>query len=244
MQVTPKNIDLTTLPDKAPEIDLRELLEAGCHFGHQKANWNPAMDKFIYTEKDGIHIFDLAKTAEQLVKAYNFFYKLGKNNKTVVMLGTKRQAREVVEKVAKEAGMFYIVSRWLGGFLTNWKQVKKSLHKMESMEAKMEGGDYDAYTKYEQAQFSKEISRFGRFFNGLRGLKAKPDAVFIVDPMRENVAAAEARTMKVSVIAVIDSNGNPQDVDLAIPANDDAVKSIELIVELMGEAYLAGKEGK
>ncbi len=244
MQVTPKNIDFSTLPDKAPEIDLRELLEVGCHFGHQKSRWNPAMDEYIYTEKDGVHIFDLAKTAKQLEKAYNFVYKLGAKNKNLILLGTKRQAREIVKETAQKAGLMYITSRWLGGFLTNWDQVKKSLQKMEKMERKMEEGEYDAYTKYEQAQFRKEITRFQRFFDGLRGLKSRPDAIFIVDPVREDVAVKEARMMNIPTVALVDSNGDPHDVDIPIPANDDAVKSIELIVNMIGEAYMAGQEGK
>lgn len=238
------HINPKKLPDKAPEYDLRDLLEADCHFGHQKSKWNPAMDEYIYTEKDGIHIFDLAKTAKQLQLAYNYAYQLGKKNKTLIMVGTKRQAREIVRETAEKAGCLYITSRWLGGFLTNWDQVSKSLKRMLKIEEKLEQGEYEAFTKFEQAQIKKELTRLQRFFDGLRTLKKKPDALFVVDPQREDIAVTEANTEGVPVVAMVDSNGDPDQLDIAIPANDDAVTSIKLIVEQIGEAYQAGKQGK
>jgi small subunit ribosomal protein S2 len=235
-------IDFSKLPNKAPDYDLRNLLEAGCHFGHQRNKWNPKMEEFIYTQKDGVHIFDLAKTAKQLQLAYNYLYKLGKENRTVILVGTKRQAREIVEKTAQEAGMLYITSRWLGGFLTNWDQIKKSLERMKDMEKRFEEGEYDAYTKFEQAQFKKELTRLRRFFEGLRGLDGMPDAIVIVDPTREKIAVKEAKMMDIPVVALLDSDGDPTMVDIPIPANDDAAKSVSFIVEEFGKAYLAGKE--
>lgn len=237
-------VDFDKLPDKAPEYDLRDLLEAGCHFGHNKSKWNPNMDRFIYTEKEGVHIFDLAKTAEQLQKAYNYVYKLGKENKQLVMVGTKRQARKVVRDTAEKVGALYITSRWLGGLLTNWNQIRKSLQKMLDMEQKMEEGEYEAYTKYEQAQFKKEISRLRRFFDGLRSLDSLPDALFIVDPTKEDIAVKEANTMDVPTVALLDSDGDPSDIGVPVPANDDAYDSIKFVVEQIGEAYAAGKQGK
>jgi small subunit ribosomal protein S2 len=237
-------IDLTKLPDKAPDYDLKNLLDIGAHFGHQKNKWNPAMEDFIYTQKDGVHIFDLAKTAEQLKKAYNFAYKLGKKNKTLIFVGTKRQAREAVRDVAEDSGAMYITSRWLGGFLTNWTQVSKSLRRMLKIEADLKEDAYEGYTKYEISQIKKELTRLRRFFEGVRGLKQKPDALFIVDPEREDIAVKEAVIMDVPVIALIDSNGNPDKVDLPIPANDDAVKSVEFFVKQIGEAYSKGKQSK
>lgn len=236
------NIDFSKLPDKAPDYDLRDLLDAGCHFGHQRNKWNPKMDEFIYTEKSGVHIFDLAKTSEQLQKAYNYFYKLGKQKKKVIMVGTKRQAREIVEETAKESGMMHITSRWLGGFLTNWQQIKKSLNKMREMERKFEEGEYEAYTKFEQAQLRKELTRLQRFFEGVRDLESQPDALFVVDPTREDIVVKEARMVGVPVAAVMDTDGDPNSVDLPIPANDDAAKSISFIVKQIGEAYAKGRE--
>jgi small subunit ribosomal protein S2 len=237
-------IDFSKLPDKAPEYDLRDLLEAGCHFGHQRSKWNPKMDKFIHTDKEGVNIFDLAKTAQQLQKAYNYFYLLGKQDKKVIMLGTKRQAREVVEEVAQEAGMMYIVSRWLGGFLTNWDQIKKSIKRMRAMEAKFESGEYENYTKFEQAQLKKELTRLQRFFEGIREIQSPPDVIFIVDAVKEDIAVTEATSADIPIVAILDSNGDPDLIDLPIPANDDSLKSVSFIVEEIGKAYKLGKEEK
>ena len=238
------NVDLTELPNKAPEYDLRDLLDAGCHFGHQRNKWNPQMDRFIYTQKDGVHIFDLAQTAEQLAKAYNYLYKLGQEGKTVLMLGTKRQAREVVKEVAEEAGMFYITSRWLGGFLTNWEQIGKSLKKMKKIEKNFAEDKYVGYTKFEQAQLKKELTRLRRFFEGMSDLKKLPDVLIIVDPTREKIAVKEAALMAMPIVALVDTDGDPNLVDIAVPANDDAIKSVSFLVKQFGAAYLQGKNDK
>lgn len=238
------DIDFSKLPHKAPEYDLRDLLEAGCHFGHQRNKWNPKMDEYIYADKEGFHIFDLAKTAQQLQLAYNYFYKLGKENKKVIMVGTKRQAREIVEEVAQQSGMMYITSRWLGGFLTNWDQINKSLKKLNDMEAKFKAGEYDAFTKFEQAQLKKEMTRLDRFFEGVRELKSLPDALFVVDPMREKITVKEAAVTETPIVGVADTDADPDDLDILIPANDDAAKSIQFVVEQIGAAYLAGQQGK
>jgi small subunit ribosomal protein S2 len=238
------DINLSNLPDKAPEYDLRDLLEAGCHFGHQRNKWNPKMEEYIYADKEGVHVFDLAKTAEQLQLAYNYFYQLGKLGKTVIMVGTKRHAREVVEKVAQESGMMYIASRWLGGFLTNWEQIKKSLDSMIKMQAAFKAGEYDDLTKFEQSQLKKEITRLERFFEGIRDLKSHPDAIFVVDPVKEKIAVKEANLVDVPVVGIVDSNADPDLLEIPIPANDDAAKSVAFIVEEIGKAYLAGSEAK
>ncbi len=234
-------INLSNLPDKAPDYDLRDLLEAGCHFGHQRNKWNPKMAEYIYADKEGFHVFDLAKTAEQLKLAYNYFYQLGKQGKRVIMVGTKRQAREIVEAVAKKSELMYISSRWLGGFLTNWEQVKKSLDRLTDMKAKFANGEYDAFTKFEQAQLKKEVTRLERFFAGISDLTSPPDVLFIVDPIREKIAVKEAILTNVPVVGMVDTDGDPELLDLVIPANEDASKSIEFVVEQIGQAYLAGK---
>ncbi len=235
-------IDFSKLPNKAPEYDLKDLLDAGCHFGHQRSKWNPKMDEFIYSDKDGVHIFDLAKTAQQLQKAYNYFYLLGKQNKQVIMVGTKRHAREVVEKVAKEAGMMHVTSRWLGGFLSNWEQISKSVKRMTTMENKFKAGEYKAFTKFEQSQLKKELTRLQRFFEGVRDIKSSPDVVFVVDPIKEKVAVKEINSAEIPLIALADTNADPDLVDLVIPANDDSVKSISFIVEEIAKAYQLGKQ--
>jgi len=235
-------IDFSKLPSKAPEYDLKDLLDAGCHFGHQRNKWNPKMSEYIYTDKQGVHIFDLAKTASQLQAAFNYLYLLGKKGKKVVMIGTKRHAREIVEKVAKESGMMYITSRWLGGFLSNWEQIQKSAKRMVQMEEKFKSGEYDSYTKFEQAQLRKEMTRLQRFFEGVRGISSPPDAFIVIDPVKEMVAVKEINDSGITLVAMADSNADPDLVDLLIPANDDSVKSVSLIVEEMGKAYQLGKQ--
>ncbi len=235
---------VAALPDKAPEYDLRDLLAAGCHFGHQSHRWHPRAADFIYMEKDGVHIFDLAKTAEQLKLAYNFFFQLGKQNKTVVFVATKRQAREIVKEATAESGLMTITSRWLGGLLTNWEQISKSLKRMVEIETGLKEDTFKGYTKYERVQLEKELGRLIRFFDGIRNLKGKPDALFIVDTVREDNAVKEAATVGVPVVALVDSNGNPFDVTIPIPGNDDAVASISFIVTQMVEAYKAGRADK
>ncbi len=235
-------IDFSNLPNKAPDYDLKDLLEAGCHFGHQRSKWNPKMSQYIYADKEGVHIFDLAKTAEQLQLAYNYFYFLGNKGKKVVMVGTKRHAREIVEKVAKESGMMYITSRWLGGFLSNWDQIQKSIKRMRQMEEKFKSGEYNNFTKFEQAQLKKELTRLQRFFEGIRDISSLPDAFFVVDPVKELVAVTEINSSETPLVAMADSNANPDEIDLLIPANDDSVKSVSFIVEEIGKAYQHGKQ--
>ena len=236
--------DLSTLPKHAPEYDLAALLEAGCHFGHQKRKWHPKMKPFIYMEKDGVHIFDLAKTAEQMQIAYNYAYELGKNGKTMIVVGTKRQVKEVVKAAAIKAGMFYMTSRWLGGLLTNWDQVKLSIKRMLEIESGLKTDKFKGYTKFERNQLEEELIRTQRFLDGVRDLKTKPDCIFVIDPAREKNAVAEARKMEVPTIALADSNADPTTVDLVIPANDDALKSVQLIVNEITGAYAAGRDSK
>lgn len=236
--------DTQTLPTVAPEYDLETLFDAGCHFGHQTKRWHPKMTEYIYGERNGVHIFDLEKTAEQLQKAYNYLYDLGKRGKTVIFVGTKRSAREIVQNAAVKAGAMHITSRWLGGLLTNWDQVSKSLKRMIELEEGLKTGKFDGYTKYEQNQLAKEAARLQRFFEGIRNLKQMPDAIFVVDPRKEDNVIAEATKMGVPVIALADSDSDPRPLEVVIPANDDAVKSIELIVNEMATAYAEGKKAK
>ncbi len=233
--------DFSQLPDVAPDYDLRDLLAAGCHFGHQAGDWHPDMEPWIYFQQDGIHIFDLEKTAEQLKKAYNYFYQLGHDNKEVIFVGTKRQAEEVIREQAGQAGAHWIISRWLGGLLTNWKQVSKSLRRMIEIEEGLSSDEFEMYTKYEQMQLEKDAQRLARFFDGLRGLKQLPDAIFVIDPQRESVAVKEAKIVGIPVIGLVDTNTNPNEIDLVIPANDDGRESIKLIVTELAEAYQRGQ---
>ena len=235
-------VDFSNLPNKAPDYDLRELLEAGCHFGHHTKKWHPMMAEWIHIEKDKIHIFDLAKTASQLQLAYNYAYDLASKGKSLVIVGTKRQAKDIVKEVAMDAEMPYINARWLGGTITNWGQIGKSLKRMLQIEKGLKEGAYNSLTKFERVQLDKEANKLSRFFDGLRMLKSSPDALFVIDPKREKIAVTEANINDIPVVAMIDSNCDPREITLPIPANDDAVGSIELIVKAVAAGYKEGKK--
>ncbi|OIP74068.1 MAG: 30S ribosomal protein S2 [Candidatus Pacebacteria bacterium CG2_30_36_39] len=235
-------MDFSQYPDKAPDYDLRDLLEAGMHFGHNSAKWHPKMKEFIYMEKDGVHIFDLAKTASQLRLAYNFIYDMGAKGKKVLFLGTKRQARDIVREAAQGADALYIAQRWMGGMLTNWEQISKSVKRMVDIEKGLETGRFDGYTKFEKLQLEKEKGRLERFFEGVKTLKGKPDCLVVVDPKREKLAVIEAQKEGIPVVALIDSNTDPSTVSLPVPGNDDAVSSITLAMKEFAKAYAEGKK--
>lgn len=232
-----------SLPDKAPEYSLKELFDLGVHYGHQRQKWHPKMSPYIHMEKNGVHIIDLARTVGQLTLAYNWLFQLGSEGKQVIFVGTKRQARDVVKEAAQKVGAMYISTRWLGGLLTNWEQVKKSIKKMTDTEKKLAEGGFKGRTKYEIIQIEKDVARAKRFFEGIQDLNQLPSALVVVDPIEEKIAVAEARSVGIPVIALIDTNGNPSKIDLPIPCNDDAVKSISFIVSQLVEAYGKGKSG-
>lgn len=235
-------MDFSHYPDKAPEYDLRELLAAGMHFGHNSAKWHPKMKEFIYMEKDGVHIFDLAKTAEQLKLAYNFLFDLGAKGKKVIFVGTKRQTRDMLREAAQKAGAMYTAQRWMGGMLTNWDQINKSVRRMTEIEEGLESGKFDGYTKFERLQLSKEHGRLERFFEGVKNLKGKPDCLVVIDPRREKLAVIEAEKEGIPVVALIDSNTDPSKIALPIPGNDDAVSSIKVVLDTLSQAYAEGKK--
>lgn len=233
--------DTTNIQDHAPEFELQALLEAGCHFGHQASKWHPKMKPYIYMEKDGVHIFDLEQTAAQLKAAYNVAYDLGKSGKTLVIVGTKKQARESILDISQTHKVPYIVSRWLGGLLTNWDQVQKSLKRMIQIEEGLKTDKFKNYTKYERLQLEKEMSRLKRFFEGIRELKNKPDALFVIDLNKEKNAVTEAAATGVFTMGVVDSNANPDAVDLVIPSNDDGKAAVHYVISQVVAGYSAGK---
>ncbi len=222
-------------------VDLEQLLEAGCHFGHQARRWNPKMKKFIYAERDGVHIFDLAKTQAQLEEACNQLYDAGRSGKTVVFVGTKRQAKDIVREHAIDADASFTVTRWPAGLVTNWEQVGKSISKMNQMKKDRQEGKFGKYTKYEQVKIGKDIERLERFFGGVSTLKRIPDMIVVADINTDLVAIKEARAKGIFVIAIADSNTDPDMADIAIPANDDAVGSIKLLVATLTNAFKEGK---
>ena len=227
---------------KKNEVSLQTLLEAGAHFGHQAARWNPKMKPYLYAVKDGVHVFDLVKTKEGLEKACEFVRHLTAEGKTIIFVGTKRQAQAVITEEAKKAGVPYVSQRWLGGTLTNWDQMKKRIKKLEEMKGERKKGDYKKYTKKERLLLDRRIARLEKFFGGLTSLTKLPEALFIVDTHKEILAVREAKKRGVLVVGIVDSNSDPRLVDYVIPANDDAVASIKLIVSAVAEAAKEGRE--
>jgi len=228
----------------ATKIGLRDLLEAGCHFGHQSSRWNPKMKPYIFTARDGVHVFDLAKTKEGLEEAMNYVKQLTKEGKTIVFVGTKRQAKKVIEEVAQTVGMPYVSQRWLGGTITNWEEIKKRIERLQELKEKREKGEFKKFTKKERILIDREIARLERLFGGLVGLEDLPEAIFVVDIKKEIAAVKEANKRGVKIVAVVDTNSDPDLVDYVIPANDDAIKSIELIARKVGEAVEKKKGSK
>ncbi len=223
------------------KVTLKDLLEAGAHFGHQAKRWNPKMKPYLFGVRNGVHIFDLVKTKEGLEKAAAFVKNTAAEGGLIVFVGTKRQAAEIVMEEAKKAGMPYVYERWLGGTITNWEQIKKSIDKLEEMKDKREKGEYKKFTKKENILIDREITRLERFFGGMVGLKELPAALFVVDTNKEDTAVREANQKGVPIVALVDSNCDPDLVDYLIPVNDDAVGAVKLVVGVIGEA---AKEGR
>ena len=226
------------------DVSLEELLEAGCHFGHRTTRWHPKMKPYIFTARDGIHIFDLAQTREGLLKAASFISQTIKKGGKVLFVGTKRQAKEQIVKTAKKLGQPYVDNRWLGGTITNWDQMKKRIDKLHKMRKEREEGEYKKFTKKERLLLDREISRLESLFGGISELEKVPDAIFLVDTKNEKTAVREAARKEIPMVAICDTNSDPTNIEYVIPANDDAQKSIELILKKIEEAVLEEEEKK
>ena len=224
------------------KISLKKLLETGAHFGHQARRWNPKMKPFLYGTQEGVHIFDLTKTKKQLEEALEVLKKASKEGKKILFVGTKKQAKEKVKEVALATGSFYVNERWLGGTLTNFEQIGKSIKNLSEMKTKKEAGEYKHFTKKERLLIEREIARLERFFGGIAGLEELPELLVVIDTRREAGAVKEAQSNDISVIGVVDSNCDPTKVTYPIPMNDDAAKAIEYVLSLMEEAILDGKK--
>lgn len=223
-------------------VSLEKLLESGAHFGHQSRRWNPRMADFIYGQEEGVHVFDLTKTKTALDEALKFLTDSIKEGKVVLLLGTKKQAKDKVIEVAKEIGIPYISERWLGGTLTNFEQVRRSTKKMAEMKEKMANGDYKEYTKKERLLIERDIERMERFFSGISMLEKTPDVLFVVDTHKEIGAVKEANKVGLPIVGIVDTNANPDLVNYPIPMNDDASKAIDYVLELVKEAILEGRK--
>ena len=225
-----------------PSELIKQLLEAGVHFGHQTKRWNPKMKKFIFGSRSSIYIVDLEKTEECLNKARDFLLDIATKGEFVLFVGTKKQAQEVVQAEAIRAGMYYVTERWPGGLLTNFSTITKSINRLKDIERMKEDGTYQKFTKKEVALLEKELAKLKKNFSGIVAMEKMPKAVFIVDTMKEDTAVKEARRLKIPIVALIDTNSNPELVDYPIPGNDDATKSIKLVTNLLAEAVIEGRK--
>jgi len=224
-----------------PVITMKELLEAGAHFGHQKSAWNPKMKPYIYQERNRMHIIDLSKTVKKIEEAYQFARDLAVEGKKILFVGTKQQAKECIEEQAKRCGAFYVNTRWLGGFLTNFSTIKKSIEKLHSLERQKEQGLWEMLPKKEEMTLRKKMEKLERNLRGVKEINELPGAIFVVDLRVEETAVREARKLNIPIVAIVDSNCDPTLVDYPIPANDDAIKSIRLITTKIADAIIEGK---
>ncbi|NMB57136.1 30S ribosomal protein S2 [Candidatus Beckwithbacteria bacterium] len=243
--VSAKTDDVKTSEKNSQEqtqFDLLEMLEAGVHFGHQAKRWHPKMAPYIWQNRDGVHIFDLIKTSNLLAQACEAVKKEMQEGKTIVFVGTKRQASDIVKTHAQRAGVGYITTRWPGGTITNWEQMKKRIERYKTLKEGLPKGEFKHYTKKERVILEKEMLRLERMFGGLTDLKNIPDSLFIIDTLREKTAIREAKTKNIKIYAILDSNADPSLVDYVIPGNDDAKKSIEFLVTKFADAVLEGRQ--
>jgi len=223
-------------------VSLDELLDSGAHFGHQTRRWNPKMEEYLFGSENGVHIFDLTKVKPLIEEALDFITRSVKEGKTVLLLGTKKQVKDKVAEVAEKVGIPYVNERWLGGTISNFPQMQRSLKKMEEMKENMTSGFYNKYTKKERLLIDREIARLERFFGGIKTLTNVPDVLIVIDTKREAGAVHEANVRKVPVVGIVDSNSDPDFIDYPIPMNDDASKALEYILNLIGEAIEAGRK--
>ena len=225
-------------------ITMKQLLEAGVHFGHQTRRWNPKMADYIFTERNGIYIIDLQKTVKKVEEAYNVVKEIAENDGEILFVGTKKQAQESIENEAKRCGMHYVSQRWLGGMLTNFKTIKKRIDRLHELKQMEEEGTYELLPKKEVIQLKHEEDRLEKFLGGIKNMNKLPDAIFIVDPRKERIAVKEAEILGIPVVAIVDTNCDPDEIDYVIPGNDDAIRAVKLLTETMANAVLEGKQGE
>ena len=224
-------------------VSMKQLLECGVHFGHQTRRWNPKMKPFIFTERNGIYIIDLQKTVKGLEKAYDFVREISKSGGSILFVGTKRQAQEPIRNEALKSGQCYINQRWLGGLLTNFATIRRRVNRMVELEQMENDGSNNRYPKKEIIQLRKEREKLEKYLSGIKDMRETPDALFIIDPRRETIAVQEARKLHIPVVAIVDTNCDPEVIDFPIPGNDDAIRAIELITGLMSSAFVEGRQG-
>ena len=224
-------------------VSMKQLLEAGVHFGHQTRRWNPKMARYIFTERNGIYIIDLQKTVKKLDDAYNFVRDVAAEGGDILFVGTKKQAQESIRDEANRCGMHYVNARWLGGMLTNFRTIRKRIDRLEQLRKMSEDGTFDLLPKKEVVKLELEIEKLEKFLGGVKNMKGLPKAMFIVDPHKERIAGSEARQLHIPIVAIVDTNCDPDEIDYVIPGNDDAIRAVKLIAGTMADAVLEGKQG-
>jgi len=225
-------------------VAMKQLLEAGVHFGHQTRRWDPKMAEYIFQARNGIHIIDLQKTSKKLDEAYSFLKQQAEEGKTVLFVGTKKQAQDCMKEAAEKCGMYYVNQRWLGGTLTNFDTIRKRIDRLTQLETMQEDGTFDVLPKKEVILLKKEMEKLEKNLGGIKEMKELPGVMFIVDPKKERIGILEAKKLGIPVIGLIDTNCNPEDVDYAIPGNDDAIRAVKLIADCMANAVIEGRQGE
>ncbi len=228
----------------ASVVSMKQLLEAGVHFGHQTRRWNPKMAPYIFTERNGIYIIDLQKTVKKLEEAYNFVRDISTEGKSVLFVGTKKQAQDSVKEEALRAGAYYVNARWLGGMLTNFTTIRRRIERLKQLRTMEEDGTFDLLPKKEVIKLNLEIEKLEKFLGGIKNMNEIPGALFIVDPRKERIAVAEAKKLGIPIVAIVDTNCDPDEIDYVIPGNDDAIRAVKLISGAIANAIIEGNEGK
>lgn len=225
-------------------ISMKQLLEAGVHFGHQTRRWNPKMERYIFTERNGIYIIDLQKTVKKVDEAYNFVKEVSASGKSILFVGTKKQAQDSVKEEAERSGVYFINQRWLGGTLTNFSTIRKRIDRLTELENMETDGTFDVLPKKEVIILKKEKERLEKFLGGIKGMEELPGALFIVDPRKERIAVAEAKKLGIPIVAIVDTNCDPDEIDYVIPGNDDAIRAVKLLTERIADAVIEGRQGE
>ena len=225
-------------------VAMKQLLEAGVHFGHQTRRWDPKMAEYIFQARNGIHIIDLQKTSKKIDEAYAFLKEQVEEGKTVLFVGTKKQAQECVKEAAEKSGMYYIDQRWLGGMLTNFETIRKRVQRLKDLETMQEDGTFNILPKKEVILLKKEMEKLEKNLGGIKEMQEIPGVIFLVDPKKEHIAVLEAKKLGIPLIGLVDTNCNPEEVDYAIPGNDDAIRAVKLITDVMANAIIEGKQGE
>ena len=225
-------------------ISMKQLLEAGVHFGHQTRRWNPKMAEYIYTERNGIYIINLQKTVKKIEEAYSFVKEIAENGEDILFVGTKKQAQESIKEEAERVGMYYVNARWLGGMLTNFKTIQKRIARLNQLRKMEEDGTFELLPKKEVGKLKLEIEKLDKYLGGIKDMKKLPGAMFIVDPRKERIAVAEAKKLNIPIVAIVDTNCDPDEVDYVIPGNDDAIRAVKLIASVIADAVIEANQGE